>query len=404
MCSENISTLDSNPMQLVKESWSASDQRPCCVSVCRQASIGTFRFSNEYHSVQSVGDNVGCVDSSLLQFPTVCKLTMVNQLPSVPEEVEVEPVNTGLAQCQQPDILLTSAGLIHSLKCFDREVVWYSPSPCPVTLERVVIGVDSDCGRQEAQQIVTRLYDLSKRGPVIMHQDFNFTVGFDAKPSVIVSVLETFPTLQGTVSKKTTIAVLPGVPQNLDHQEPMQGRPRVQSASKYGIEGPLDKGEYITEAISPGNFPLQNHFVVLLKEIAELYNIQHCQNIWVSPISVVRNSRSKRKQSVIQLDGGDSSERPHIHMAIALLYEDTRQLERYFPPRQFGQRHLSASLGLAYLHPELLYYLFPETLSLSRTFMISINVRYLRFFNQLSYHYTYMYFLYRLSKKVRCST
>ena len=395
---ECLPQLETNPMQLVRvvESNSASADtrdpttaKPAyCVSVCRQSSLGTFRFSNEYISVQNVGDNVGSVDPSLLRFPTSVSLTACDlshhDLPDSLSDLQIDVVHIGLHQLQSPDILLTSSALIHSLRCFDRESVWYRPSTLPIPLERVVLAMSCDLGsREEARSVVSRIYDLSRRGPLVFHQDFDYTVGFEDGLPIRVNVLETFPTLQGSVSAaKTTIAILPTdtLPSSLD--DSIEPRPRAESASNFDLEGPLVAGDYIIEAVTLNNFPLQNHFVVLPKDSARRYSIQHCQNIWISPSSPLRGTLSKRK-SVIQLDssggsgggGGEERERERTHMAIALLYEDTQELERYLPPRGFGQRHLSAELGLAYVHPELLYYLYPETISPSRMFRISIKVK-----------------------------
>ena len=390
VCTESNQILDSNPMQLLRLVESSADikdpvEKPAyCVSICRQASLGTFRFSNEYTSVQNVGDNVGSVDTALLRFPTTITLPAREVSPhdlSCSLD-QIERVHIGLHQTQSPDVLLTSSAIIQSLRCFDHEPVWYQTSTLPIPLERVVLAMSCDLGgrdREEARSIVSRIYELSKEGPLVLHQDFDFTVGFKDGLSVQVNVLETFPTLQGTVSaSKTTIAVLPmdGIPPTFDNQDSLETRPRAESASNYDLEGPLATGDYIVEAVTTNNFPLQNHFVVLPKDSASRYNIQHCQNIWISPSTPLRGTLSKRK-SVIQLDnsgGEEEREKERMHMAIALLYEDTQQLERYIPPREFGQRYLSAGLGLAYVHPELLYYLYPETISPSRNFKISIKV------------------------------
>lgn len=393
---EGVSLLESNPMQLVRvvesSSTSADTKAPTvnpvayCVSVCRQASLGTFRFSNEYGSGQNVGDNIGSVEPSLLRFPTAISLSARDlshhNLPDSLSDLQIADVHTGLQQPQSPDKLLASSALIHSLRCFDRESVWYRPSTLPIPLERVVLAMLCDLGScEEARNVVSRIYELSRGAPVVLHQDFDFTVGFEDGLPIQVNILETFPTLQGSVSaSKTTIAVLPtdSLPPSLD--DSLELRPRAESASNFDLEGPALTGDYKIEAITLNNFPLQNHFVILPKDGAGRYNIQHCQSVWISPSSPQHVKLSKKK-SVIQLDssggggGGEERERVRTHMAIALLYEDTQQLERYLPPREFGQRHLSAGLGRAYVHPELLYFLYPETISPSRVFNMSIRVR-----------------------------
>ena len=391
---ECVPLLESNPMQLVRvvenSTTSAESKAPTvnpaayCVSVCRQASLGTFRFSNEYSSGQNVGDNVGSVEPSLLRFPTAITLSARDlsrhDLPDSLSDLQIADVHTGLQQPQSPDKLLASSALIHSLRCFDRESVWYRPSTLPVPLERVVLAMSCDLGsREEARSVVSRIYELSRGGPVVLHQDFDFTVGFEDGLPIRVNILETFPILQGSVSaSKTTIAVLPTdtLPPSLD--DSLEPRLRAESASNFDLEGPALTGDYKVEAITLNNFPLQNHFVILPKDGARRYNIQHCQSVWISPSSPQHVKLSKKK-SVIQLDssggGGGGEERVRTHMAIALLYEDTQQLEKYLPPREFGQRHLSAGLGRAYVHPELLYFLYPETISPSRVFTMSIRVR-----------------------------
>lgn len=379
-------TLKANPMQVLRVLESDVDDEDSsmlgplrCVSVCRQASMGTYRFSNEYIGVQNVGDNLGSADCSLLRFPTVVTLATKEITRHEVDSLEVDPVPVGLGHPQHPNILLTSSALIHSLNCFDREPVWYRMSSIPVVLERIVISVGPDIDHEEAKNIVSRFYELSDKGPVVVHQDFDFTVGFVARQSTRVNIVETFPTMQGLVNDKTIIAVLPldGFPKHslrLENEDSLELCPRAESASNFDLECPMDMGECIIEAVTTNNFPLQNHFVVLPRETAQQYHIQHCQNIWISPASPSQTSLLKRKQSVIHLVSGDGQGRTRTHMAIALLYEDTQQLERYIPPLQFGQRFFSASLRLAYVHPELLYYLFPETLSPSRIFKISIKV------------------------------
>lgn len=412
VCTEDYSSralLESNPMQLIRVIESSGtdvkepSRPPYCISICRQASLGTFRFSNEYSSVQNVGDNIGSVDASLLRFPTVITLSardvFSHDLPDL-LDLQVDPVHFGLQRPHAPDVLLTTPAVTSSLQCFNRESVWYRTSTLPVPLERVVLAMSCDLSghdHEEARNVVSRIYQLSKEGPLILHQDFDFTVGFEDGFPIRVNVLETFPTLQGSVStSKTTIAILPtdGLPPPLDDPDSLESRPRAESASNFDLEGPLATGDYVIEAITMSDFPLQNHFVVLPKESARRYNIQHCQNIWVSPSLPLRRNLSKRK-SVIQLDGGSGvgggGERgkERTHMAIALLYEDTQQLEKYLPPREFGRRYLSAPLSLAYVHPELLYYLYPETISPSRTFKITIKVhcRYIVIYYQLIFSY-----------------
>ena len=71
---------------------------------------------------------------------------------------------------------------------------------------------------------------------------------------------------------------------------------------------------------------------------------------------------------------GTEKEGERMHLAIAILYENEAELEKYVPPGVLGRKSDLSAHGSAFIHPSLLFFLFPETLSSTRKFFVNIRV------------------------------
>ena len=125
----------------------------------------------------------------------------------------------------------------------------------------------------------------------------------------------------------------------------------------------------------PG-FKLQSQCILLPEQEAKSHGIFHCQAVCVCASKESSQSQGSSavplKEVVLPLEGEEVEKR--MHVALAYLYKDTAALERYVPTSSLGSRHEGASLQLAYIHPELLFFLYPETIAASRRLQLSIKV------------------------------
>ena len=238
--------------------------------------------------------------------------------------------------------------------------------------------------------------------------------------TVKLGVLETSPVLQGSITAQTRIIVIPSSMYERDRFERSgsftiyrsckKGGERIRSNSAVSasdfryeeryISLSTEPGDYTVEAVAVSNLKLQSQYIVLPKEEATKHGIFHCQNVWVSAASSSSSSSSESVQSrrlqsahvsylaglTVPLsnddsaaagkettaEGGAAGERMHI--ALALLYDNPSDLERYTLPPRLGHQYSTQSLKIAYIHPELLFYLFPETLSPSRKYTLTVKV------------------------------
>ena len=234
--------------------------------------------------------------------------------------------------------------------------------------------------------------------------------------TVKLGVLETSPVLQGTITAQTRIIVIPSSMYERDRFERSGSFTIYRSCKKAGerirsdsaasasdfryeeryISLSTEPGDYTVEAVAVSNLKLQSQYIVLPKEEATKHGIFHCQNVWVSASSSSSESvQSRRLQSAhvsylagltVPLSNDDSAAAgketisgggaagERMHIALALLYDNPSDLERYTLPPRLGHQYSTQSLKIAYIHPELLFYLFPETLSPSRKYTLTVKV------------------------------
>ena len=145
----------------------------------------------------------------------------------------------------------------------------------------------------------------------------------------------------------------------------------------------------VIEARLAEEFTLLHHYVLLPKNLARQHNIWDLQNVLITAKQVgpVARGRDSLQNAVLTinnelkpLDGKDAegpqpSTFTRRHLAIVRVYESENGLEEWAPRVELGYQYNKRDLCVAYLHPELMFTLFPETLSAEpRKYLIEIEV------------------------------
>lgn len=148
-----------------------------------------------------------------------------------------------------------------------------------------------------------------------------------------------------------------------------------------------DPPQFIIEGRGAPGYRLRYHFVMLPRQLAMSYDIYGLQNVLITTVSAgpahrryhthlgdlvlpLNNELGRGKESV------EERRRTRQHLAIVHIYDSFEDLENYVPQIMLGRRYRAEDRKIAYLHPEMLFGLFPETLSTApRRYMIKIEVR-----------------------------
>ena len=154
---------------------------------------------------------------------------------------------------------------------------------------------------------------------------------------------------------------------------------------------PESSGDYHTQVTAVGDFRLQGQYIVLPKDAATRHSVYHCQTVWVCAAREEERSNRALSNLVLPLHCGpcvvekekeegeegeeeEEEEGERMHLAVAILYENESELEKYVPPAALGGPSDRSAQGHAFIHPNLLFFLFPETLSSTRKFFVTIKV------------------------------
>ncbi len=426
----SLEQLKDNPMKLIKSVADTADNKCHTIALCKQNLLSTYEFITDYTAPAS---QAGCLlqasDQSKCKYPSVVISPVSHEkidFQDLYTDIQITPkqleISIGLPHPTVPNLLFASQHFMQTYGFFTREQVWYRYLT-PVPLERVTL---TPCESSELmvlsfpEEVIGQLYEQCRREPVTMQQDFDFI--FRAKlPSVSTSmkattqekptseekvdyvltfrVLEATPTLQGVVTEDTTIVLLPSDTQDLgsDWLNRSSGsrssrrrstrddsigmrRESVTSASDIledEAEEQSGRGyeDYIIDVVAAEDFKLQTHCIVLPKLSSSAHGIFHCQTIWACAV----NNRSASMVTnfddlTLTLANGQYTDNPRMHSALVFVYDDEFELEQYVPQKRLGVEYECGELTRAYIHPELLFYLFPETLAYSRTFQLHIKV------------------------------
>ena len=411
--------LRTSPMKLINPVTTgmpiAEDNSSGVIALCKQGLLRTYNYVNEYVTPNQVGCLLHAVDPAACRFPAVLAAPLADQLIDFDEMLKQLSITysdlyvvTGFARPSEPTILLASQHFMECYGFFTREPIWFRWHN-PATLREVMllpIGPFVHEIMSKAENIVAQLYSKSENEPVIMHQGFKFVLrtrdvisepnqdGDPASNEIVLTfhVMDTSPVLQGRVTKDTVITIL-SPSQFLSQGTPLSLR-RRKSTREEGIRGhaysvasvsdhqlPSEEvtgtNGYVIQAVSVPSFMLQSQYILLPKESATKHDIFHCQNVLVEPAEINDKPPSNLSDVTVSLFTSkeynkETSKRSH--MVIAFLYEDEFELEHYIPPTALGMDYDIAALTVSYIHPELLFYLFPETLSPSRVYSIRVMV------------------------------
>ena len=135
--------------------------------------------------------------------------------------------------------------------------------------------------------------------------------------------------------------------------------------------------EFTIEAVPAHCYKLQSQYLLLPKAIAFKHGIFAGQPLQLSRVDMERGDDERgRTLSDIILDLGPipGKEMVEAHLAVTKWYEDEASLQKYVPAPSLQHHYDEESLQVAYIHPELLFSLFPETLAHSRRFHIKVAV------------------------------
>ena len=494
------------------EFWFMQDTN--CIAICKMSCLQT----------RSIED--GSYETSTLDY---CKYpnSILSECSIIPDPIEKEDQRPDLTETnQEPDAchyLYVNEDYLKNYTFFDEEVVWIRVQK-PFPLERVVLRPSDNCSPElttdhQLHTILSQLSEQCLHHVILVQRDFEFlhqvsssaaeTVatpslseealfyndvsgewclsGDDLPPPASFDVLDTTPLLQGRITSRTNIIIIPpirtsaatedGSTPTLTRREEERQHPcpspdsssssednntfekdgmlirsggfRLESLSSasdirivddeeddsvvqekpllplevtseshttpyvfpsrppyspsasaefaasygsnsYGTPPSLstsDPPQFIIEVRSAPGYRLHYHFVLLPRQLAMRYDIYGLQNVLITTISAGPAHRGDHTQTadmVIPLNNDLGRGRESLkerrktrqHLAIVNVYDTPEDLESYVPQIMLGRRYQSEDLLVAYLHPEMLFGLFPETLSTSpRRYVVKIEVR-----------------------------
>lgn len=411
-----LSQLRNSPMKLItpvtavdpQDVENASSPSQGVVALCKQSLLGTYRYANEYITPNQVGCQLHAANHKACHFPAVLVASLSDKQVDFDEvfqqlNIQMQDINvvTGFPHASEPTIILASQHFMECYGFFTREPVWFR-SFSPATLDQIIlapVGPSADLVLANSSHVITQLFCKAEEESVIMQQGFKFVFRTDsssevpALQNVVLNfhVLECVPILQGKIVKATTVTFLPSLSttscigqlsrRRRSTREERKGHGEsAASASdlEFLNEEDVATEGYVIEVVSMGSFKLQSQYIVLPKETAIRHGIFHCQNVLLEAEEVNNRSHiSSLSELTVPLfidNEGDKAPAKRTHMAIALLYEDEFELEHYISPPSLGMEYDTAALTLAYIHPQLLFFLFPETLSYSLHYYLRVKV------------------------------
>ena len=341
--------------------------------------------------------------------------------------------NTGLSRPTTPAILVASRSFLTSQGYSHLELVWtqlFSPLP----LAGVILS--GGPGSQTVpltpaivQQAMQQLSLLVDSETIILRQGTTFSLpglfslgGLEKRHvTVVFSVLECSPILQGRLTRETEIAVIPQEEGAEEEEEGEKGEVVVSSplsmsqknqslsmsitssssepyhdasieesweskrrskfvlssssASDFSNEEEPPSDPRLEVATHPG-IKLHRHYIIIPKVFATEHNLIQYETVLLVA-EKARRGRSVGLADVVvstRPRGEGQGQAEGSHAAVLMWYNGQSELERYLPPPYPGYLFEEEALQCAYVHPHLLYSLFHETLSPTRRYLISVKV------------------------------
>ena len=140
-------------------------------------------------------------------------------------------------------------------------------------------------------------------------------------------------------------------------------------------------------AAAAHNYKQKYHTILLPKQAAMEYGVQELQVVIVSPEETPQPLILTHQQPQLAPPSSPGLVLPlrnkkkdlvplSRHLVVTKCYETEAELEQFMPQVALGRRYSQEELSMAYLHPELFFSLFPETLPISpTTYNVTIEVR-----------------------------
>ena len=311
--------------------------------------------------------------------------------------------HTGLSRPTSPAILLASSSFLASQGYSHLEMVWAQLTH-PLPLSRVVLSGGArgkfplipaiiDDAMRELSGLVGRELVVMRQGRAFSLPG-RFPTGHQEKRhgEVELLVLETCPVSQGQLTGDTEVVVVP-VDEEVSLQPgkslsltnlPIRGDSALEesyetksfTASNYSASDFRNEEEEPTsdpwlEVLTHPELRLHRNYVLVPRWFAKEHELLQYQMVLLEPVG--QTLSHTLSEMVISTEKG-AGQSGRSHAALLMWYDGQSELEAYLPPPHPGYLYQEPALQCAYIHPHLLFTLFPETLSPSRRFLISVKV------------------------------
>lgn len=441
----NFQELRHHPLRLL--AWFTPPSQPggTALAVGKLSLLDTFDHVHEYEAKKGVPLRAGSTQKCRYPHMAVVPFKDMGngkEAPLMTLDLQSSDLDrhTGLTRPTSPAILVASKTFLTSYGFSSSELVWVQVF-VPLPLERVILSTQPGRGGLAltpdlVHQAMQHLFQRMREGPVLVRQDMTFSfpapffLGKSEKQRhemAEFTVLECSPVMQGQLTERTEVAVLPqekaeeeedrdeeeeevvteevdtglfpSFPPSLHRKscisslssseemnpeagilDSCESKPRsgsvISNRSASDFRNEEEMPDPFLEVVSHEDIKLRKHYIILPKSFAVEYELFQYQTVLLVAqetrqdgpgglASLVLSTRRKK-------DGDERAE--GSHGAIVLWYDGQAELERYVPPPCLGYSYEREALQAAYVHPFLLYSLFHETLSPTRKYFISIKV------------------------------
>ena len=404
------------------------------ISICKQNVLGTYDTINDYMRENGVLKSSSidkCRFPQVVTVPVDCESAEEVARDPLPSAAEVSQRSH---QIPVSLYLSVSREFLEVYSFFDSELVWFRPTQ-PYPLDKVALvptRSTAQCTTEHLLQFVTQLYAKVRASPpcpVIVHTSFDYYHSFvaDAETNVdndsamgvnhimTFHVMETLPHRQGSITEKTKVTLLPPYkptnspqpsllkPLSLKAKRRRYSRTheiedsgsggdtevmlhRIKSNSASELEQTPDvslcDNVFNIPVVTVADFKLLPHFIVMPKDLATTSSIFPYQHVIVTAVKKSYPMDVEDLADVVlpltiptqnaQSPDSSTEEDDRSHYAIAVPYDGMAELERYVPRPSHNWDHGRGES--AFVHPEMLFFLYPETLAVSRDCPYRVNV------------------------------
>ena len=428
--------LTKNPMRLLAwftEPLPVPEGRETALVLAKISLLQTFDNVHEYQTKKGV--QLRAANTARCRYPHVTLASCLHRgSDQEPVLSQMEPgisldSHTGLARPTKPTLLLASPAFLATHGYSHLELVWVQLAT-PLPIERVVVS--GAAGKIALTPVIIdeamqELASLVKKEMVILRQGTTFSlagqfsVGEEGKRHSVLqlTILETWPVCQGQLSTESEVVVVPAAEEE-EEMAPRQAEKSLSlsslpleisgleestetksltasncSASDFRNEEEEPNSDPMLEVLTHPELCLHRNYVLVPRQFASDHKLLQYQMVVLERASPSATHSLEDMVVSIQPAGREGDQKSHV--AILMWYEGQAELERYLPPPYPGYQYHEAVLQCAFLHPHLLFFLFPETLSPSRRYSVTVKVSHSNPFS-LSHMHTHTH-THRLAKE-----